>query len=530
MADLSQMSDDDLQKLYAQAQAPKDAPATDLSHLTDEDLTKLYQQSQGQAAPASKVPPLMSSAVGAAQAVTLEHAPQIAAGANTLKDYLLSKINGEPLGVDFGTAYQRNLEHAQGRLEEAKSENPGFYTAGGIGGALGSAALLPEAAMATRGARLATGVALGAGAAGGASKHDPTQSSEELQKYLGDVAIGGGMGLVGGGLGEAIPAAIGAAKKVPGALEDIAERRAAKAAIGNQQKYWDQLERQGRVNDVGRELLDTGAVKAGGSARGIEERAEALQDKAWDAIAAHSDAIDKAAPDGAVSGKDIADKMRAWAVENDVPGAESTVSRMNDMADKFEAMGNMAMSKAQFFKNKYKFDPRDPNKLSIGQEATNNVNRAVGEAMENGFERIGATDPTLSTALADYQKAKKAYGAFATSSDAAGTLANRQEKNATFGVLPMLSATAAGHYGPLAQVAAAVGTKALRERGSSTMAVGADKLADILRATPEALGPFAPMLQDAATKGTTSLALTHYLLSKDPSYVQTVNQAAGATP
>lgn len=526
MADLSQMSDDDLQKLYAQAQAPKDAPATDLSHLTDEDLTKLYQQSQGQSAPASKVPPLMSSAVGAAQAVTLEHAPQIAAGANTLKDYLLSKINGEPLGVDFGTAYQRNLEHAQGRLEEAKSENPGFYTAGGIGGALGSAALLPEAAMATRGARLATGAALGAGAAGGASQHDPTQSAEELKKYLGDVAMGGGMGLVGGGLGEAIPAAIGAAKKVPGALENVAEQAATKATVGRQAAY-DRLRGQGRVNDVGRELLDSGVVGFGDNAAAISAKGAAAKAGAGEDISRIIQTVDEAAPNS-VSGPEIARKINQYAAQKSGAGNQSLTNQLTGFADAFEKQGNMSMADAMTHKTSFEYQGGD----RLQAQAMNKVRKIVGDEMEEAAGRAGLPD-------ADLSGANKTYGALATAEKEGGKLAARQEKNRGVGLLPTITGTGAAVMGyqhggsipaAIAGLGVAAGHKLIQNRGSAALAVGADKLADILRATPEALGPFAPMLQDAATKGTTSLALTHYLLSKDPSYVQTVNQAAGATP
>jgi hypothetical protein len=48
-------------------------------------------------------------------------------------------------------------------------------------------------------------------------------------------------------------------------------------------------------------------------------------------------------------------------------------------------------------------------------------------------------------------------------------------------------------------------------------------LTNVLNRNPEALGKFAGVLSEAAKKGGRSLALTHYLLSKNPEYQQVID-------
>src|SRR5690606_10478690 len=116
-----------------------------------------------------------------------------------------------------------------------------------------------------------------------------------------------------------------------------------------------------------------------------------------------------------------------------------------------------------------------------------------------------------------YQDLKGKYGSFATTERAAEKLANRQEKNQTIGLTGKILAAGQIAADPSRWPQAALtalGNKAVQERGSALAAIGADKLADVLKATPETFGRFAPILQHAAQRGSHSLAVTHYLLTE----------------
>lgn len=69
--------------------------------------------------------------------------------------------------------------------------------------------------------------------------------------------------------------------------------------------------------------------------------------------------------------------------------------------------------------------------------------------------------------------------------------------------------------GPVGGVVTGAVNNFLRTRGGSTGAWGLDKLSKLLSERPDAFGPFATPLVNAAKRGTQALAVTHFLLSQD---------------
>jgi hypothetical protein len=92
-------------------------------------------------------------------------------------------------------------------------------------------------------------------------------------------------------------------------------------------------------------------------------------------------------------------------------------------------------------------------------------------------------------------------------------------------------ALAAGELarGNLPGAAAAVGVnKVINSYGQNAVALGADKLADIVRGAPEKLGPFASMLSSALQRSNVSLGATNYILNQtNPAYREHMRALSG---
>jgi hypothetical protein len=135
----------------------------------------------------------------------------------------------------------------------------------------------------------------------------------------------------------------------------------------------------------------------------------------------------------------------------------------------------------------------------------------------------------LADLLDRYQQYKQKYGSYASAAKAAEDQSLRQLSNRYVspsdygsGIGGALAASIA-HQSPEAAagvgLAAAGANKFLRERGSALTASGANSLKEALQGNPQAFGPYAAPLIQAAQKGNSNLALTHYLLMRnDPRY------------
>lgn len=100
-------------------------------------------------------------------------------------------------------------------------------------------------------------------------------------------------------------------------------------------------------------------------------------------------------------------------------------------------------------------------------------------------------------------QAKKQYGATASASRLAIKSASKEEAKAA--TLPTTM-----YQG---------GKQAVKKYGNSLAASGLNQLSNLVKTTPQVLGKFAPALQSAANRGSTSLAATHFsLYQNDPAY------------
>lgn len=297
-----------------------------------------------------------------------------------------------------------------------------------------------------------------------------------------------------------------------GALRGLAERKAFKAAAGNQAKAYKAA--GDRVNDIGRQLIDNGVVTFGASPGTIEKRAGEAADQAWSQMQGAMQQADQAVPGGAVSGKDIADAIRAKAKKIGGEGNKATIAKLNEAADAYEAMGDTPLSHAQIEKNSWDYKQGDD------WNANNIAKNAVGDAMEAGVAKAG---PKADEA---YKGGKAMYGAMRTSEDAAEIAAQRLEKNNSASVGDKAAAAAAAALSPhstitkmVAGAVAGTANKLVRRSGNAALAVTADNLGALFQKMPGLARRYGQMLTNAASRGNQALAVTHYMLSQqDPEY------------
>jgi hypothetical protein len=133
---------------------------------------------------------------------------------------------------------------------------------------------VPESILGAAGQGAAIGAGFGAGNA-----IDTLASGGSGAKAAGEVALGGGLGAVGGAAGQGLAGLLGEA--VPGI-----ESYAAKKAIQGVGMGSEELGNMGQqeLADTGRMLMDTGIVKSGKSTQEMFDTAKTMQDQYGDQI------------------------------------------------------------------------------------------------------------------------------------------------------------------------------------------------------------------------------------------------------
>jgi hypothetical protein len=137
-------------------------------------------------------------------------------------------------------------------------------------------------------------------------------------------------------------------------------------------------------------------------------------------------------------------------------------------------------------------------------------------------DKVKAADPTIGKATlpeGEMAALQKQYHLLETAEGIAQNEAMRLQANQSLSLGDMAaSAAGAAALGP-SGLLFGVGKKLARTRGASTAAWGLDKLSKVLATAPEAFGSYGPALKQAASRGSNSLAVHHYLLSqRDPEY------------
>lgn len=480
----------------------------------------------------------------------------------------------------FDTSYGGWKSAVRKNDTQIREDQPTASTVGDVTGGIMLAAVPGLSAGTTAAGRIGSAAALGAGAGAGRSDKNLTEDPAGLVR---DTLVGGALGAgaqygfdkVAGVAKKGVDKLVEKAPQVGEFLKDLAERRAFKAAVGNQAKAYDEAAEKGVINSRGRELLDEGVVRFGSSARQIADRAKAQRDEAGEAIGELLRGMDEdaanhfLATDGAtdalmVSGEAMAKRLDDFAASVGGSGNKALVTRLKDAAADLRKKGMMSFADAAKEKASWQWQPGESYtkqagrkiKSLIGNEMEEGVkryeqslaSRTVSEPIEEVGEQFGtmlqtgsgrsvpASRPTSQPVFMEatdagtealqpvqrldlYKQLKSKYGTMDAAAKDAKVLANRQEKNQTLSMGDKLAAVAGAVASGGKGLALGAANNIARKRGSSAAAVTLDKVGDMLVSAPERFGRFAPQLQQAAQRGNHALSVTHFLLmSQDPEY------------
>lgn len=299
-----------------------------------------FAQDPATASPQSSVSEADALARGGAQGSTLGFRDELA---GALKSPVgAAKTALEFLGADYGSdedaqKYKAERDESRALDAAAQSAHPGLYTTGQIGGGVAlpvvAAAALPASVTTAAGGLLG---ALGLGAAAGAGSSDDSSGLGLLK----DTATGAGIGGVSYGAGQLLQAG---AQKLGNALSSGAA--SAQNAVRNTAGNLASTAATGKADqELGRELLDSGLVRFGDSARNISSRVgDAVQGARGSAAGVLSDLESKG-----MQGVIAADALRAGrAIPGGLfPEAAESYGAQQALADHLKPVATSAARQA----------------------------------------------------------------------------------------------------------------------------------------------------------------------------------------
>ena len=219
---------------------------------------------------------------GAADTAALGYTPQLSALAEKPIFSLMNKLQGTNIKPDN---YVTARDKYAAELAATQERSPKSYLAGQVGGGLLSAGPMSKALSAGTGGFIGNGGATAAqrimntakaGAATGllynpGDKEGVVDEFQAIDRLKG-AGIGGAAGLGMGALGERLSSTGQKITNLSGTLQDAAENTAFKATGPMLKEYRQQYNRN-RINELGREALDSGLVGVGSTIDSVAKNA-----------------------------------------------------------------------------------------------------------------------------------------------------------------------------------------------------------------------------------------------------------------
>lgn len=518
---------------------------------------------------------------GAAQGASFGWADELTAAVGAAKDSGAAAL-GLRGDVSFGDAYKTYIDRIRAKDDAAKADNPKAYTGGAIAGGVGSALGLGIAAKglgqasnlgsfvskvaqpaSVKGA-VGSGALLGGVTGAGLSEANPTESPEKLKELAKDTAVGAGTGAAFGGAGALIGKAASALK--PSNLRQTANIKALKAAgyMGPDLKRLSEAQKQ----EIGRTLLDKGVVKAFDGLDDVASKAAAGKEEAGQAIGKALQNVDDLVTSakgmidsGAIGGnlpargkaalKDAVDKQFQFnmgrigqRIESELiapnqnnPLLKGELSKLRAISDDFLGGQTLSLSQGNVIKGTqgkitnfnsdtvpqaFKRELYDIIKTEIDDivAKTGNLEAAVGRGAGNTLGGGGANVSSRNSSISSgFQGAKRDYAALARTTDVAESRLGQLQANREVSLTDTIAgAGGLASGGPGGAIVIGGLNKLARQYGDSMMAVSARKTAEIIEKSPQMLGPFAALLEEAAKRGAPALNATHLRLTRDPDF------------
>lgn len=444
-------------------------------------------------------------------------------------------------------AYIARRNHYRSAEQRLKDENPGTFHTAGVVSSLLMPSPVPRLGAATNASRLGMAVKGGAvyGGLSGFGNSEAELADPEYQE-TGDAAVDTGLGgLTGGAMGAAfhqvgqwVPPL---AAKARDWVAPWAERRAVKAAMGQNAKAFRSMVDKNTLQDTGRTLLDYDVVKAGRNVEEIRNAALALQKSTGEDVGKYLGELDDAMPHGMGLSRDrMADAARRNVVapmERLTSGDAAVARRLQSDVDALRlGVGDaptpprgetvidttvdrpISLSKANEFKSEMdkfiRWDSVEPPPVQDGlRQLRGNINGQI----ESKIDDLVGANSDLGPTADRFREAKRVYGRMA---DVAVPAINQQARETSNrlaspsdygsgGVAALLASLASG--GDLSTTATVGGAgllanKFARERGPQIAADWGNRfsrtggpLDRLANAAPDTISTIAEAMVNPAT-------------------------------
>jgi hypothetical protein len=443
-------------------------------------------------------------------------------GAQGLTSDFADEIAARVMSMIQGTPYKDERTKQRQQFRTAQEQNPISYGAGQFtGGAVQGAAL--TAVPGGIPARLAASTALGGLQGYGASEE------ETLGEAAPDIRRGMGVGLGAGLFGESLPALAQGSRS-------FAVNRAS-GALGAERGTIKSMGPK-KVQEAGAMALQEGTFGPFTQTGGMQTRNQSMLDRAWEGMKDVFNQIDS-------TGKSyfspweaaVNFEKKAGQFDRRLPINQSKVRTFERNLDSILQKGgengeNITFADAMSLKSdlddlaKWKSQEKITVQEQMARDAYHSVNAAIDSAVDRASQELGNTD--LGKQLID---SRKMYAAGKTAQKLLDNRYAREQgnkmgtglTNTLVGAPALMASIGTGDPRYMGVLAAKIGYEKF---GQQTMARSANALANILEASPEVFGQYAPAMLGALQKGGQSLAVQHYIMSqKDPAYVEAVKRA-----
>lgn len=564
-----------------QAMVAQNSPSKKI--LSDEEMAAIDASS------ASNTPSGLTSLIrGGGQGVTMGYGDELEGGGEALYD----KLVGNAPNKSLGDLYSQHTAGARAANEAAQKAHPYLYAGGNIGGGvlstLATGGLGTEAAIAKAGltgaklaaARIAAGSAQGALASVGYGNADNVKDAEDDAihgaKVGGAVSVGGELlrkFLNPAGLRETADNArvrslnpnapqygsiikteqklAEAARKAPQVATDVAADDS--SAVGQ------------TVNPIGTRQSIAKTMKdydVGGSLQNKLEKFQDVNDAAGKGIEDTMSGLDASHVSPDINPQNLAEEIQAKFADP-IEGFKSQSSSHKAVSDIVEDIKNnfngddfATLQKIKkFVGDQSNWDSaKSSDTNSLLKQVSGFVKGKIEDAVDQGADSLGNKD-----ILSNYLKSKKDYGNSEIAKNILTGSTARQQSAQGLSLGDAVVASGELAAGRPLKAAATLGAyKATKLYGNNIKAgvydyaadsidnaaniikpatnvgaaavskIGADKLADIIRSTPEALGPWGKQLSDALARGGASLGATNFMLQQtSPEYRQHISKLTG---
>lgn len=445
------------------------------------------------------------------------------------------ELTGAVESLFTDSTYEEARDESRQANRLAREANPKTFIAGDVAGSI-----LPviasggQGAVARGAAKLAPTTIKGMMALGAAQGAGYSEE-EEIPGLIRDMGmssvLAGGVGTVAKGLGAV-------AKNLRAEpLTDIAQTRGAKA-LGTPKRMMSDPKLAAQAKSDAQLMLDEGVIKWNSSFADMADDVTKLKADTGKAIGSYLESVDMRGKFFDVN-KAVADleTLRPRAANGKVlnAGAYADINRTIDNAiDTVKAHRSKSLSFETA--NEVKGVLQDLANWNSNKNATLLDKKVAGtfrQTVDDSLESVSNT-PKNAGMFEDFLGDKKVYGAANRAEDSLWGRVGADNANKTASLTDMVLAAPMLAEQGLGPSTAAVGVKKVAERyGNQAIAQGANKLAKIsannleplIKSNPQFFGKFLPALQQAATRGTEELAVTHYLLSQsDPEYQALMDQ------